>query len=117
MTPVAVELEVARIENLLELTAERHGEHRLVEVNGLAHEREAAAGDDGARGGEVVDELVLAERLIAEVPLHDLFFQVATHPVDPTLDAGLLERLGERRIALARRVDEDVIAAPPLRGE
>ena len=49
-------LQVSRVQDLLELVADGDGEHGFVQVHGLAHEREAAAHDDGAGRGEIVDE-------------------------------------------------------------
>src|SRR4051794_920662 len=64
---VAFALEVAGVEDLLELLADGDGEHGTVEVDGLAHQGEAGAGDDAAGGAEVVDEARLAEGAVAEV--------------------------------------------------
>src|SRR5690606_41838833 len=43
---VAEVLEVAGVHDLLELAAEGDGEHRLLQVDGLAHQSEASARDD-----------------------------------------------------------------------
>ena len=88
-----------------------------MQVHGLAHEREPAAGDDRLARGEVVDELVLAEGLKAQVAKGLFLGDAAPHPVDPALEPGLRERLREALVALAGRVHEEVLTAPALRGE
>jgi hypothetical protein len=73
-------LEVERGQHLLELALHRDGEHRLVEVDRLAQEREAAAGDDGARGAKVLDEPRLPEGAVGDAPVDDVLGQVPPSP-------------------------------------
>ena len=58
-----------------------------MQVDRLAHQREAAAGDHAARGTQVVDEAGLAERPVAQVALATVLLEVAAQAVDAALEA------------------------------
>ena len=99
---VAIRLEVARVQHLLELAADGDREHRAAQVDRLAHQREAGARDHPARGAQVVDEAVLAERAVAQVPLDDVLLEIAAQPVDAALAARAREDLGQRACSRSR---------------
>src|SRR5207253_9583320 len=79
---VAERLEVASIEDLLELLADRLGQHRPAQVDGLSHQREPAARHPAAGGAEIVHEPLPGERQVGQLPLADGRLQLAPQPVN-----------------------------------
>src|SRR5262249_32688905 len=64
---VALAPEAAGVEPLLELLLHGHRQQRAPQVDRLAHESEARAGDHSPRRAQIVDEGALAEGAVAEV--------------------------------------------------
>ena len=92
----ALALQVAGVHELLELAAQRHREHRLAEVDRLAEQREAAAGDHAARGHEVREEAVDRARRGIDRAVGRPDLRPVAHPVDV---AGRRRSRGARRSA------------------
>src|SRR6267378_2635708 len=112
---VAFLFQVAGVEDLLELLGDWLGEHRLVEEDGFAHQGESGAGHHRAGSAQVVDEALLAERLVGEVAVPLLLLKVATQAVDAALDPGPAQEIGQLLVGGVRLVDEQVRARLGLR--
>ena len=104
---VAEPLEVAGVHLLLELAGEREREHRLAQVDGLAHERVARpSATTPRRGAQVVDERLVRERPVARGSVLLVVREAVARPVDVAGDAARLERCDGRLADPA--VDEQV---------
>ena len=110
---VAELLQIERVQRLLELPLERHRQHGLAEIDRLAHEREAAAGEHRARRRQVAHEAVLAEALERHVA-EDL---VALEPVDEEAPGQPLQRGHEVVEGVRGLIDEHVVAVRARRVE
>ncbi len=111
MATVPFELEVARVQDLLELARERSpasiGFRRYTASPINVKPPPAMTARDDARSSMNLSSL---NGWIAKIALHDLV-EAAAHAVDPALEAGLRSESANARVALTGRVDEEVIAA------
>src|SRR6266850_703327 len=112
---VAFLFQVAGVEDLLELPGDGLGEHRLVQVDRFAHQGKSGAGHHGAGGAQVVDEALLAERLVGEIAVPLLLLKVAAQAVDAALDPGPTQEIGQLLVGGVRLIDEQVRARLRLR--
>ncbi len=102
--------EVIRVEDLLELSYQRDREHRLAQVHGLAHQREATARDHGAGRRQIVDERGLREGTEGQVALDHRRRQITSQAVDPERAVDLGQLVDQRGVAGAGLIDNHVIA-------
>jgi len=65
-------LQIKRVQCLLEVSLHRDREHRLVEVDRLAHQGKTSTCDHRNRGPQILNESSLVERPISEVSLDDV---------------------------------------------
>ena len=84
--PVPLVLQVAAVDDLLDLPDDRHAEGGFAQIDAFAQDREAAATYDRPRGCQVCDEGLLIERAVCDLACHKILTETAVHPIDATRD-------------------------------